>query len=72
MESAKAAFDVPSPVSGEIIEANEKLSEDPSPVNKDPYGEGWLLKMKISDSSELESLLTHIEYEQLIEKESNQ
>jgi len=69
IESAKAAFDVPSPVSGEIIEVNEKLEDDPSLVNKDPYGEGWLVKIKLSDLSEVESLLTSEQYQKLIEKE---
>jgi len=71
MESVKAALDIASPVSGEIIEVNEKLSEDPSLVNKDSYGEGWLVKMKISDPSELDSLLAHTEYENLLEKEAS-
>ena len=69
IESAKAAFDVPSPVSGEIIEINEKLEDDPSLVNRDPYGEGWLVKIKLSDLSEVESLLTSEQYQKLIEKE---
>ena len=69
IESAKAAFDVPSPVSGEIIEINEKLEDDPSLVNRDPYGEGWLVKIKLSDLSEVESLLTLEQYQKLIEKE---
>jgi len=72
VESAKAAFDVLSPVSGEVVQVNEKLSEDPSSVNKDPYGEGWLVKIKIVDPSELDSLLTSTEYEDLIQKESDQ
>jgi len=71
MESVKAALDIASPVSGKIIEINEKLNEDPSLVNKDSYGEGWLVKMKISDPSELDSLLTHIEYEKLLGKEAS-
>lgn len=66
LESVKAAFDVPSPVSGEIVEVNEKLEDDPSLVNKDPYGSGWLVKVKISDFSELDSLLTSQQYENLI------
>ncbi|HIE56545.1 MAG TPA: glycine cleavage system protein GcvH [Chromatiaceae bacterium] len=66
LESVKAAFDVPSPVSGEIVEVNEKLEDDPSLVNRDPYGSGWLVKVKISDFSELDSLLTSQQYENLI------
>ncbi len=68
LESVKAAFDVPSPVSGEILEVNQKLNQDPSLVNKDPYGEGWLVKVKIFEPSELDSLLTSSEYEKIVEK----
>jgi len=66
LESAKAVFDVPSPVSGEIVEINEKLEDDPSLINKDPYGSGWLVKVKISDFSELDGLLTSEQYENLV------
>jgi glycine cleavage system H protein len=56
VESVKAANDIYAPASGEIVEVNEALSEAPEPVNEDPYGAGWLVKIKISDPSELESL----------------
>ena len=69
LESIKTAFDVPSPVSGEIIEVNEKLGEDPAPINNDPHGEGWLVKIKISDMSEVESLLSASDYEKIIKKD---
>lgn len=68
LESAKAVFDVPSPVSGEVIEVNEKLNDDPSYVNKDPYGEGWFVKIRILEPSELDLLLTSSEYEKVVEK----
>ncbi|MCD6257108.1 hypothetical protein J7J45_03475 [Candidatus Aerophobetes bacterium] len=68
----KNNFEVATAVSGEVVQVNEKLSEDPSSVNKDPYGEGWLVKIKIVDPSELDSLLTSTEYEDLIQKESDQ
>ena len=54
----KNNFEVATAVSGEVVQVNEKLSEDPSSVNKDPYGEGWLVKIKIVDPSELDLLLT--------------
>ncbi len=57
VESVKATSDVFSPISGEIVEVNEKLGDDPSLVNTDPYGEGWLLKIRVSDSSALDSLM---------------
>ena len=47
IESSKTAFEVPSPVSGKVIEINAQLEEDPSLVNKDPYGDGWMIKVKI-------------------------
>ena len=68
----KNNFEVAIAVSGEVVQVNEKLSGDPSSVNKDPYGEGWLVKIKIVDPSELDSLLTSTEYEDLIQKESDQ
>ena len=72
LESVKAVFDVPSPVSGEIIEVNNKLKDDPSFINKDPYGEGWLVKIKLSDPSELDLLLGASEYEKVVEKEKEE
>ncbi|MDF1824057.1 MAG: glycine cleavage system protein GcvH [Verrucomicrobiales bacterium] len=56
VESVKAANDIYAPVSGEIVEVNEALAEAPEPVNEDPYGGGWMVKIKLSDSGELESL----------------
>ncbi|MEB3780474.1 MAG: glycine cleavage system protein GcvH [Desulfurococcales archaeon] len=60
IESIKASADVYSPVEGEIIEVNERLLEEPELINKDPYGDGWIFKMKIKNG--LEGLLTHKEY----------
>lgn len=57
IESVKAANDIFSPVSGEVVEVNEALAEAPEPVNEDPYGAGWMIKIKISDPSEVDSLL---------------
>ncbi len=57
IESVKAANDIYSPVSGEVIESNEALENEPELVNSDPFGAGWMFKIKLSDSSELESLM---------------
>lgn len=62
VESVKAASDLYSPVAGEIVEINELLQETPELVNSDPYGDGWLLKIKMADATDLESLLTADEY----------
>ena len=57
VESVKAASDIYAPVAGEVIGVNEKLEDEPELVNSDPYGDGWLFKLKVSDASELEKLL---------------
>ena len=62
IESVKAVSDVYAPVSGEIIEVNEKLFEDTSIINKDPYNEGWIAKIKIDDKDELKNLMSAKEY----------
>jgi glycine cleavage system H protein len=58
VESVKAASDIYSPVAGEIIEANSDVESDPSLVNTDPYGKGWIFKLKVKNTAEVESLLT--------------
>ncbi|MBA7564710.1 Glycine cleavage system H protein [subsurface metagenome] len=68
IESSKTAFEVPSPVSGKVIEINAQLEEDPSLVNKDPYGNGWMIKVKISQPEEIDTLLKAQEYEKLVEE----
>jgi glycine cleavage system H protein len=57
VESVKAVSDVIAPLSGEIIEVNEALGGAPETINEDPYGEGWLVKVKLSDRAELDSLM---------------
>jgi glycine cleavage system H protein len=57
VESVKAVSDVIAPLSGEVTEVNEALKDSPEQVNEDPYGEGWLVKVKLSDPSEVEDLL---------------
>ena len=63
VESTKAASDVYSPLSGEIIEGNKSIAEDPSKVNNDPEGDRWFFKIKIKDKSQLDSLMTNNDYE---------
>lgn len=62
VESVKAASDLLSPVSGTVVEVNEKLSEEPELINQDPYG-NWIMKVKLSDAGELESLMDSKAYE---------
>ena len=57
VESVKAVSDVIAPVSGEIIEVNEALGNAPEAINDDPYGEGWMVRIRLSDSSEVEALM---------------
>ncbi|GAB4371968.1 MAG: glycine cleavage system protein GcvH [Calditrichia bacterium] len=66
IEAVKAVSDLFAPVSGEIIEVNEKVVNEPDIINKDPYGEGWFVKIKISDPAELDKLLDKAQYEELI------
>jgi glycine cleavage system H protein len=68
IEAVKAVSDLFSPLSGEVIEVNEKLKDSPDLINKDPYGEGWIIKIKISDLSELNNLLSAEDYKKLIGK----
>ena len=67
VESVKAVSDVIAPLSGEIVEVNQALSDDPQKINEDPYGEGWLVKVKLSDASETDSLLAKDAYVQGLE-----
>jgi glycine cleavage system H protein len=57
VESVKAVSDVVAPLSGEIVEVNQALSDNPSAINEDPYGEGWLVKVRMTDPAEREALL---------------
>jgi len=69
VESVKAASDIYAPVSGEIVEVNQALSDTPELINNDPYGVGWIFKMQPSDDGELNQLLDADEYKALIESE---
>lgn len=66
IEAVKTVSDLFMPVSGEIAKFNEDLEANPEVVNSDPYGEGWMIKVNISDQSELDDLLSASEYEDLI------
>ena len=66
IEAVKTVSDMFMPVSGEVLEINPKIEDEPELINKDPYGEGWLIKISIADSSELEELLTPEQYNNLI------
>jgi glycine cleavage system H protein len=63
VESVKAVSDVFAPLSGEVVAVNEALADKPETINEDPYGEGWLVKVKLSDPSETESLMDAPTYE---------
>ena len=66
VESVKAVSDVIAPLSGEILEVNQKVVEAPETVNEDPYGEGWLIRIRLSDASEVDSLLDVEAYKQFL------
>jgi glycine cleavage system H protein len=66
VESVKAVSDVIAPLSGEVIEVNGKVVDAPETVNEDPYGEGWLIRIRLSDQSETESLLDVDAYKQVV------
>ncbi len=67
IEAVKTVSDMMMPIGGTVIEVNEDLADEPEDVNKDPYGKGWLIKIKISDSSQLDKLLDHTAYKANIE-----
>ncbi|MFQ3620363.1 MAG: glycine cleavage system protein GcvH [Spirochaetales bacterium] len=66
VESVKAASDVYAPLSGKVVEVNEKLKEDPSLVNKEPFGAGWFIRIEASNPAEYEELLSAREYEGVV------
>ncbi len=67
VESVKAASDIYSPVSGEVIAVNEALADAPELINSDPYGDGWIMAIKLSDESEMDGLLDAAAYATLVE-----
>jgi len=71
VESVKSVSDVYSPVSGEVIDVNTKLEETPELVNQDAFGEGWIVKMRLSDAGEIKTLLSAADYEQMLKEEKH-
>jgi len=69
VESVKAVSDLISPLSGEVLEVNQQVVDAPETVNEDPYGQGWLIRVRLSDPSELEQLLSAADYKHVVESE---
>jgi glycine cleavage system H protein len=67
VEAVKTVSDLFMPVGGEVTEVNEALADEPELVNKDPYGKGWMVKIKVSDTSELDELMSADDYKKMIE-----
>lgn len=70
VESVKAVSELFTPVSGEVVEINESLQDEPEKVNGDPYGNAWMIRLRINDKSELDGLLSAAEYEDFIKTET--
>ncbi len=68
IDSVKSSAEVYAPLSGEIVEVNEALNDQPELINKDPYGEGWLVVIKIEDPGEISSLLPASKYKEIVEE----
>jgi glycine cleavage system H protein len=66
VESVKAVSDVVAPLSGEVIAVNQKVVDAPETVNEDPYGEGWLIRIKVADTGEVDALLDVLAYKQVL------
>lgn len=71
VESVKAASDVYAPIDGEVTEVNDAVADSPELVNKDPFGDGWMFKMTVADSSQLDALMDPSAYEALIASEAH-
>jgi glycine cleavage system H protein len=69
VESVKAVSDIYAPLSGKVIEVNDDLPDDPEMLNEDPYGDGWIIRIELTDPAEIEDLLTSVEYEQYVAEE---
>ncbi len=70
IESVKAVSELFSPVTGEVVEVNELLADNPALVNTDPFGDGWMVRIKLSDPTEMDELMSAEEYDEYLEKES--
>ena len=66
IEAVKAVSDLFAPLTGEVVEVNSNISDSPEIINKDPYGEGWFIKVKLSDPNEVNTLLEKTQYEALL------
>lgn len=71
IESVKTVAELVSPCDGEVIQVNEAAVDDPSIVSKEPYGDGWLVKIKAADADQIDELMTHDEYESFIEDQAD-
>jgi glycine cleavage system H protein len=69
IESVKAVSELYSPVSGEVIESNQALADKPELINESPYGEGWIMRVRLADEGEIDKLLTAEQYKEYIERE---
>ena len=69
VESVKAVSDLVAPLSGEVVEVNEALLDAPEKINEDPYGDGWLIRIRLTDAGELDELLDVAAYRQLLEEQ---
>lgn len=72
VESVKAVSDLYAPVSGRVIGVNTDLPESPEVINEDPYGDGWMIKVKMSDMTELDDLMTAEQYEEYVKEEKKE
>ncbi|MGH3052275.1 MAG: glycine cleavage system protein GcvH, partial [Gaiellaceae bacterium] len=69
VESVKAVSDLIAPLSGEVVEVNQAVAEEPEKINEDPYGAGWLIKIRLADESEVDGLLDVEAYKKLLEEQ---
>lgn len=72
VESVKAVSEIYMPMSGNVVEVNDALNDSPELVNEDPYGDGWMIRIKIANASQVDALLTSIEYEDYIKEEASE
>jgi glycine cleavage system H protein len=70
IESVKSVSELISPVSGEVVEVNDALGDTPETVNEDPYGDGWMIKIKMGDPAQVDDLMTADEYEAFVAEEA--
>jgi glycine cleavage system H protein len=72
VESVKAVSEIYMPLSGAVVEVNDALNDSPELVNEDPYGDGWMIRIKIENRSQVDALLTSVEYEDYIKEETSE